>query len=65
MFFMAVGFNSSLLSDLCIAGMLFAQKAAGSVASQVVTPAGTNGFSALSSAHSPSSSSSTSSKGPH
>lgn len=46
-------------------GMLFAQKAAGSVASQVVTPAGTNGFSALSSAHSPSSSSSTSSKGPH
>ncbi|TDH09514.1 hypothetical protein EPR50_G00087450 [Perca flavescens] len=46
-------------------GMLFAQKSTAPVASQVVTPAGTNGFSAMSSSHSPSSSSSTSSKGPN
>ncbi|XP_032379770.1 AT-rich interactive domain-containing protein 3A [Etheostoma spectabile] len=46
-------------------GMLFAQKSAAPVASQVITPAGTNGFSAMSFSHSPSSSSSTSSKGPN
>ncbi|XP_070686398.1 AT-rich interactive domain-containing protein 3B-like [Pempheris klunzingeri] len=46
-------------------GMLFAQKSATPVASQAITPAGTSGFSALSSSHSPSSSSSTSSKGPN
>ncbi|XP_054476156.1 AT-rich interactive domain-containing protein 3A-like [Anoplopoma fimbria] len=46
-------------------GMLFAQKSAAPVGSQNVTLAGTNGFSAMSSSHSPSSSSSTSSKGPH
>uniref|UniRef100_A0A672IRW8 AT-rich interactive domain-containing protein 3 n=1 Tax=Salarias fasciatus TaxID=181472 RepID=A0A672IRW8_SALFA len=46
-------------------GTLFAQKSAAPVSSQMVTPAGTSGFSALSSSHSPSSSSSTSSKGPN
>lgn len=46
-------------------GMLFAQKSAAPAASQVITAAGTNGFSALSSSHSPSSSSSNSSKGPN
>uniref|UniRef100_UPI003AB090C9 AT-rich interactive domain-containing protein 3B-like n=1 Tax=Centroberyx gerrardi TaxID=166262 RepID=UPI003AB090C9 len=46
-------------------GMLFAQKSpAAAVASHIITPAGTSGFSALSS-HSPSSSSSSSSKGPN
>ncbi|XP_029009276.1 AT-rich interactive domain-containing protein 3B-like [Betta splendens] len=45
-------------------GTLFAQKAAAPVVSQAVTMAGTSGFSALSS-HSPTSSSSTSSKGPN
>ncbi|KAK5867202.1 hypothetical protein PBY51_011716 [Eleginops maclovinus] len=46
-------------------GKLFAQKSAAPVASQAVNLAGTNGFSAMSSSHSPSSSSSTSSKGPN
>ncbi|XP_029289960.1 AT-rich interactive domain-containing protein 3A-like [Cottoperca gobio] len=46
-------------------GKLFAQKSAASVASQAVNLAETNGFSAMSSSHSPSSSSSTSSKGPN
>ncbi|XP_038562978.1 AT-rich interactive domain-containing protein 3A-like [Micropterus salmoides] len=46
-------------------GTLFAQKSAAPVVSQNVTLAGTSGFSALSSSHSPSSSSSTSSKGPN
>eukprot|EP00066_Takifugu_rubripes_P004388 XP_003967725.2 PREDICTED: AT-rich interactive domain-containing protein 3B [Takifugu rubripes] len=46
-------------------GMLFAQKPAAPVVSQAVTAAGTSGFSALSSSHSPTSSSSTSSKGPN
>ncbi|XP_008304466.1 AT-rich interactive domain-containing protein 3A-like [Stegastes partitus] len=46
-------------------GTLFAQKSAAPVSSQTVTLAGTSGFSALSSSHSPSSSSSTSSKGPN
>ncbi|KAM4573049.1 AT-rich interactive domain-containing protein 3A-like [Odontesthes bonariensis] len=46
-------------------GTLYAQKSAAPVSSQTVTPAGTSGFSALSSSHSPSSSSSTSSKGPN
>ncbi|CAG5957842.1 unnamed protein product [Menidia menidia] len=46
-------------------GTLYAQKASAPVSSQTVTPAGTSGFSALSSSHSPSSSSSTSSKGPN
>lgn len=52
---------------LCLlpAGMLFAQKSASPVVSQTVTMAGTSGFSALSSSHSPTSSSSTSSKGPN
>ncbi|XP_041650566.1 AT-rich interactive domain-containing protein 3B-like [Cheilinus undulatus] len=45
-------------------GKLFAQKSPATVASQAVTMAGTSGFSALSS-HSPSPSSSTSSKGPN
>ncbi|XP_070764028.1 AT-rich interactive domain-containing protein 3B-like [Enoplosus armatus] len=44
-------------------GTLFAQKSTAPVVSQAVTLAGTSGFSALSSSHSPSSSSSTSSKG--
>ncbi|XP_038129826.1 AT-rich interactive domain-containing protein 3B [Cyprinodon tularosa] len=44
-------------------GTLLAQKPAAPVSSQIITPAGTSGFSALSSSHSPSSSSSTSSKG--
>ncbi|MEQ2266716.1 hypothetical protein XENORESO_016369 [Xenotaenia resolanae] len=46
-------------------GTLLAQKSAAPVSSQTITPAGTSGFSALSSSHSPSSSSSTSSKGPN
>nr|XP_020515434.1 AT-rich interactive domain-containing protein 3A-like [Labrus bergylta] len=46
-------------------GKLFAQKSASPVVSQAVTMAGTSGFSALSSSHSPLSSSSTSSKGPN
>ncbi|XP_042267714.1 AT-rich interactive domain-containing protein 3B-like [Thunnus thynnus] len=46
-------------------GTLFAQKSAAPVVSQAVTMAGTSGFSALSSSHSPASSSSTSSKGPN
>uniref|UniRef100_A0A1A8HWA1 AT-rich interactive domain-containing protein 3 n=2 Tax=Nothobranchius TaxID=28779 RepID=A0A1A8HWA1_NOTKU len=46
-------------------GTLLAQKSAAPVSSQTVTPAGTTGFSALSSSHSPSSTSSTSSKGPN
>ncbi|CAK6961583.1 AT-rich interactive domain-containing protein 3A-like [Scomber scombrus] len=46
-------------------GTLFAQKSAAPVVSQAVTLAGTSGFSALSSSHSPASSSSTSSKGPN
>ncbi|KAM4734392.1 AT-rich interactive domain-containing protein 3B-like isoform 2-T2 [Anableps anableps] len=46
-------------------GTLLAQKSAAPVSSQTVTPAGTSGFSALSSSHSPSLSSSTSSKGPN
>lgn len=62
MLLMSIDLNSF---DLCIAGMLFAQKSAAPVASQAVTLAGTSGFSALSSSHSPSSSSSTSSKGPN
>ncbi|KAM6936775.1 LOW QUALITY PROTEIN: AT-rich interactive domain-containing protein 3B-like [Xenentodon cancila] len=45
-------------------GTLFAQKSAASVSSQAVTPAGTSGFSALSSSLSPSSSS-TPPKGPN
>lgn len=56
---------SSKLTDLRAAGMLFAQKPAAPVVSQTVTAAGTSGFSALSSSHSPTSSSSTSSKGPN
>lgn len=55
----------SKLTDLCVAGMLFAQKPAAPGVSQTVTAAGTSGFSALSSSHSPTSSSSTSSKGPN
>ncbi|XP_054897088.1 AT-rich interactive domain-containing protein 3B isoform X2 [Poeciliopsis prolifica] len=46
-------------------GTLLAQKTSAPVSSQTVTPAGTSGFSALSSSHSPSFSSSTSSKGPN
>ncbi|XP_030587749.1 AT-rich interactive domain-containing protein 3B-like [Archocentrus centrarchus] len=46
-------------------GKLFAQKSAASVSSQNVTPAGTSGFSALSSTQSSTASSPTSSKGPH
>ncbi|XP_051916142.1 AT-rich interactive domain-containing protein 3B-like [Hippocampus zosterae] len=46
-------------------GTLFAQKSGPPVVSQAVTPAGTSGFGAFSSSHSPSSSSSTSSKGPN
>ncbi|XP_021163156.2 AT-rich interactive domain-containing protein 3B isoform X1 [Fundulus heteroclitus] len=46
-------------------GTLLAQKSAAPVPSQTVTPAGTSGFSALSSSQSPSSSSSTSAKGPN
>ncbi|XP_059191397.1 AT-rich interactive domain-containing protein 3A-like [Centropristis striata] len=46
-------------------GMLFAQKSAAPAASQAAALAGTNGFSVMSSSHSPSSSSSTSSKGPN
>ncbi|XP_013876980.1 AT-rich interactive domain-containing protein 3B [Austrofundulus limnaeus] len=48
-------------------GTLVAQKPAAPVSSQTVTPAGTSGFSALSSSssHSPSPTSSTSSKGPN
>lgn len=53
------------LTDLCAAGMLFAQKPAAPAVSQTVMAAGTSGFSALSSSHSPTSSSSTSSKGPN
>lgn len=53
------------LTDLRVAGMLFAQKPAAPAVSQTVTAAGTSGFSALSSSHSPTSSSSTSSKGPN
>lgn len=55
----------SKLTDLRVAGMLFAQKPAAPAVSQTVTAAGTSGFSALSSSHSPTSSSSTSSKGPN
>uniref|UniRef100_A0A096MIB3 AT-rich interactive domain-containing protein 3 n=1 Tax=Poecilia formosa TaxID=48698 RepID=A0A096MIB3_POEFO len=46
-------------------GTLLAQKTSAPMSSQNVTPAGTSGFSALSSSHSPSFSSSTSSKGPN
>ncbi|XP_014828961.1 PREDICTED: AT-rich interactive domain-containing protein 3B isoform X2 [Poecilia mexicana] len=46
-------------------GTLLAQKTSAPVSSQTVTPAGTSGFSALFSSHSPSFSSSTSSKGPN
>lgn len=56
---------SCKLTDLRVAGMLFAQKPAAPAVSQTVTAAGTSGFSALSSSHSPTSSSSTSSKGPN
>ncbi|XP_068169714.1 AT-rich interactive domain-containing protein 3B-like [Antennarius striatus] len=55
----SVEFNGTTYS-----GVLFAQKSAAPVASQTVTQAGTSAFNALSS-HSPSSSSSTSSKGPN
>ncbi|XP_014878928.1 AT-rich interactive domain-containing protein 3B-like isoform X2 [Poecilia latipinna] len=46
-------------------GTLLAQKTSAPMSSQNVTPAGTSGFSALSSSQSPSFSSSTSSKGPN
>ncbi|KAM4618216.1 AT-rich interactive domain-containing protein 3B-like [Polymixia lowei] len=53
------------VNGILYSGMLFAQKSpATPVVSHTITPAGTSGFSALSS-HSPSSSSSTSSKGPN
>ncbi|XP_056455092.1 AT-rich interactive domain-containing protein 3A-like [Gadus chalcogrammus] len=59
----AAGINVSVeVNGIVYSGMLYAQKAGGApVVSQNVTPAGTSGFSALSS-HSPSSSSSSSSK---
>lgn len=46
-------------------GTLLAQKPAAPIASQTITPTGTSGFSALSSPHSPSFSSSSTSKGPN
>ncbi|KAJ3596470.1 hypothetical protein NHX12_002877 [Muraenolepis orangiensis] len=60
----AAGINVSVeVNGVVYSGMLFAQKAGGApVVSQNITPAGTSGFSALSSSHSPSSSSSSSSK---
>ncbi|MEQ2183701.1 hypothetical protein GOODEAATRI_000709, partial [Goodea atripinnis] len=67
----SVEVNGTVYSDLTLqsyfrdAGTLLAQKSAAPVSSQTITPAGTSGFSALSSSHSPSSSSSTSSKGPN
>ncbi|KAK0144181.1 AT-rich interactive domain-containing protein 3B [Merluccius polli] len=59
----AASINVSVeVNGIVYSGMLFAQKAGGAaVVSQNITPAGTSGFSALSS-HSPSSSSSSSSK---
>ncbi|KAF3688685.1 AT-rich interactive domain-containing protein 3B [Channa argus] len=54
---------SVTINGTIYSGTLFAQTSAAPVVSQTVTMAGTSGFSALSSSHSPSPSSSTSSKG--